>query len=218
MDVGKIGDSPKIDETKLIEHVVFIFVLPVALLYFNIINKDFRVLVLAVACLLIYGIITQAHWSRKDMAMVVGDRKSHLIPYAIFILVGSATIVLLAHLFGLEAQASWWNSKEFWSNPHFLFLFIFVSYLQEFAYRVFLIRELERTFSKVSTIIIINASLFIFLHAIYPITWPSVILVIISAFAFPIMYMRYRDFWLIGFAHSVFNFIAVLHGFLVIQS
>ncbi len=208
----------QVNETKILEHIAFIFVLPIALLYFNIINKDFRVLVLAVACLLIYGIIKKDHWSKKDMAMVVGDRKSHLVPYAFFMLVGTFVILLLARLFGLEPETSWWSSREFWANPHFLFLFVVVSFLQEFAYRVFLIRELEGIFSKTSTVIVINAILFIFLHAIYPLTWPSVILVTISSVAFPLMYIKYRDFWLIGLAHSLFNFIAVLHGFLVISS
>lgn len=191
--------------------ICFIFVIPVLLVYFNVINPSWRVFVISVACLLMYGIVRKEKWTEKMMGLSHELTKKHLIAYLVFTLVGSFGIIFFASKLNMQVQSNWWM------KPHFWFLFLLLSFLQEFAYRTFLLNLLHRVFTDKLGIVLINALLFTMLHIIYPVPQIMLPLSFIGGLLFAVMYEKYPSLILVTGAHAVLNFIAVLLGFFVIH-
>lgn len=195
-----------------IYQVLLIFVLPIALLYFNIIAKDWRILILLLSVVVIYGIIRKERWHEEDLGLHLHNFRKNFFPYAAFTIVGAWLLMWLADKLGYEA------SLGFWKSPHFIFLFLPISFFQEFAYRGFLMPLLRKIFSKTSTVIVVNALLFSFLHIIYP--HPEVMLPVafVGGLAFAWIYHHYKNLLLVSISHSVLNYIAVALGFFYMAS
>lgn len=187
--------------------IFIVFVLPVLLIYYNIISKDFRMIILLVMSLFVYGVIRKEKWTNEMIGLSDNTFKKYFLPYIYIITIGTMAIIMYARSFDMDIQESWWT------NPHFLFLFIVVSFLQEFTYRGFLIPKLKVVFTDQLGIVLINALLFTLLHIIFPVPQIMLPLAFIGGLAFSVLYMKYPNLILISIAHSVFNFIAVLHGF-----
>lgn len=192
--------------------IFFIFVVPIMLIYFNILPKEARVFILILVCLVIYGIIKKERYSPQELGISVHTFKKYLIPYLSLMTLSVLAVVAYAEKLEMEPQPNWWT------QPHFLFLFLIVSFLQEFAYRSFLIPKLKQIFDDRLGIVIINALLFTLLHIIYPIPQLMLPLAFIGGLAFSVIYMKYPNLFLISLTHSVLNFVAVLHGFFVIHN
>lgn len=122
----------------VLQQVTSIFVVPILLLYYNILSKNLRVGVLVLMCVLIYAIVKKEKWARAPLGLSANTFKKYLIPYLAFMFVGVTGILLFAENYEMEPQSAWWT------KPHFLFLFLVVSFLQEFAYRGFLIPKLQK--------------------------------------------------------------------------
>lgn len=202
-----ISETP---EEIVLGQIFFIFVLPVLLLYFNIIDKEWRVMVLIVACLLIYGILKKGKWDNSTWGLRFDNFHKSLIPYLCATLLSSVFIIWFAGKLDMKVESYWWLDRHFW------FIFILVSFLQEFAYRGFLIPLMERIFTDRLGIILINALLFTLLHIIYPIPQIMIPFAFMGGLVFAYMYLRYPNIILISMMHTVMNFIAVLYGFFVI--
>ncbi|MES2416126.1 MAG: CPBP family intramembrane glutamic endopeptidase [Patescibacteria group bacterium] len=192
--------------------IFLIFVLPIILLYLNILPKEARVFILILACLLIYAIIKKEKYTLQDLGISVHTFKKYLIPYLCLMTLSVIVIISYSERLEMEPQPQWWT------KPHFLFLFLVVSFLQEFAYRSFLVLKLKQVFGDRLGIVLINALLFTLLHIIYPIPQVMLPLAFIGGLAFTVIYMKYPNLFLISLTHSVLNFVAVLHGFFVIYS
>jgi membrane protease YdiL (CAAX protease family) len=190
--------------------VFFIFVAPVLLLYFDIIPKGARIIVLLFLALMIYGITRKEQWSHHDFGLRTDNFKTTWFPYALMTLVGVFLIILFSKTIGLAPVGDWFL------KPHFLYLFLVVSVLQEFAFRGFLVPVLRGAFPDTAGVVVINALLFTLIHIIYPIPQFSLPLAFIGGIAFALMYVKYPNLYLIAISHSILNFIAVLYGFFVI--
>lgn len=190
--------------------VFFIFVVPVLLLYFDIIPKGMRVLVLLFLALMIYGITRKEQWSHHDFGLRTDNFKTIWFPYALMTLIGVFLIIVFSKIIGLTPIGDWFL------KPHFLYLFLVVSVLQEFAFRSFLIPVLRGALPDRAGVVVINALLFTLIHIIYPIPQFSLPLAFIGGIAFALMYMKYQNFYLVALSHSILNFVAVLYGFFVI--
>jgi len=199
------------EKRKVAFQIIGIFIVPVMLLYFNILPTSWRVIVLFAICFLVYRIVEREKWSPKDLGLSRDTFKKYLFPYLGFIVTGVFGILYFAQKMNMETQHFWWT------KPHFLFLFLVVSFLQEFAYRGFLIPLLKKFFTDRLGIVLINALLFTLIHIIYPIPQIMLPLAFIGGLTFAVIYMKYPNLWLISIAHSVLNFVAVLHGFFVIS-
>jgi membrane protease YdiL (CAAX protease family) len=186
--------------------IFFIFVLPIALLVFGIIPLEWRMLVLCVAMLFMYGIIQNEKISDSTMGISLSFKKQ-LLPYLIFTLIGAIVFVKLSNFLSINPNIVWWQ------HAHFLFLFIPVSLLQEIAYRGFLFPKLKELTKSPLVIIFVNTILFTILHAIYPMPNLMLPVAFISGLALAVMYRFYPNLILISLSHAVLNFIAVLHGF-----
>ncbi len=195
-----------------IYQVLFIFVLPIVVLYTNIISTDWRLLMLLVVTLVIYGIIRTEHWPAEKLGLHLHNFKKSVFIYTLF------TVIGLVLLFQFAAYLGYHPAPGFWKQPHFLFLFLPISFFQEFAYRGFLIPLLEKISKNNFFIILSSGVLFSFLHIIYP--HPEVMLPIAlyGGLAFAAIYRLRPNLLLTSVAHAVLNYTAVALGFFYLAS
>jgi membrane protease YdiL (CAAX protease family) len=195
------------DKGLVLYQIFFIFVLPIILLVTGIVPVGWRMIVLCVAMLFMYGVIQKEKITDQEMGLSSKTFKKSLLPYLAFTLVGVFIFVRLSEVLAIDPKIVWWQ------HPHFLFLFLPVSLLQEIAYRGFLFPKLKELTNKWWVIIIVNTLLFTLLHIIYPTPGIMLPVAFFSGLGLSIMYRYYPNLLLISFSHAVLNFIAVLHGF-----
>jgi len=187
--------------------IILIFIVPIFLIYFDIISKDARLFVLCLSCLFIYGIIRREKWSYQKMGIRLFNYKEVVLPYILFTLAGLLFLFIIAQLFNMHTQGTL-------QNVYYKFLFFIpISFFQEFAYRAFLLRKLEKVFRNKTLIIITNAFLFMLLHIIYPHSFLVLPMTFIGGIAFAMIYLKYPNLVLIGVSHSILNISAILLGF-----
>ncbi len=205
----EIGDPKKERELVLIQ-ILYLYLIPIILFYFKIISSDFRVLVLLIIVLLLFGIIHYANWTYADLG-IKKDFMKDIVPYSIFT-IGSVLFVLwLAKVVPHEPYIEWWESYKF------LLLFIPISVLQEILFRGILMNFLGRAFSSPIVIICINAGIFAFMHVIYLNSMFVLPLTFIAGIGFAWMYLKYKNLILISVSHAILNFVAVALGFFVVR-
>jgi membrane protease YdiL (CAAX protease family) len=190
--------------------ILYLYIIPVLLLYFNIIPDNFRVIMLLAIVLLLFGIVRHSNWTYADLG-IKKDFMKDIIPYSIFT-IGSVFFVLwLGKVVPHEPFVEWWESARF------LLLFVPISVLQEILFRGILMNFLERAFKSPIFIILLNASVFAFLHVIYLNSIFVLPMTFIAGIGFAWMYYQYKNLILISVSHTVLNFIAVAMGFFVIR-
>lgn len=67
-----------------------------------------------------------------------------------------------------------------------------------------------------AALILTNAVLFTFLHAVFPNYLINLPLAFVGGIAFASMYYKYPNLWLIMISHAVLNFVAVWYGFFTV--
>jgi membrane protease YdiL (CAAX protease family) len=195
------------DKELVLYQIFFIFILPIALLVFGVVPIGWRMVVLCVAMLFMYGVIQKEKISDQEMGLSNKTFRKAVIPYLLFTLVGAFIFLKLSDVLAIDPNIIWWQ------HAHFIFLFLPVSLLQEIAYRGFLFPKLRQLSSKWWVVIGANTVLFTFLHIIYPTPGIMLPVAFFSGLGLSIMYRYYPNLLLISFAHAILNFIAVLHGF-----
>lgn len=190
--------------------VLFFFVLPITLLYFHIIPLGWRVPVLLVFSLLIYGVIKKEGWTNRDMGLTLTNFKEAFPTYLTATAVASIVVIVFAHMLHMTPVSDWWT------KPHFLYLFLVVSFFQEFAFRGFLMPILGRVFPDAFTIVLVNALLFSGMHAIYPIPAVGLPFSFVAGLFFATLYRRYPNLLLVSACHAILNFMVVWYGFFTI--
>ncbi len=203
-----------IRESVLVQ-IFYLFIVPILLLYFNIINIEWRVPVLLLICLFIYGIIRHEKWPAKKLGLHFPTHR-FIIEYVIFTLLGIIALIIAAHFFG-KGVPTGGEAGEWWENPRLILLFVPVSLLQEFAFRGFLFPLLREAVKSTAFVVLINTLVFMFLHIIFPPLSIALPVAFIAGLAFALMYLKYPDLVLIGASHCLLNFVAVLFGFFVIK-
>lgn len=193
-------------KTLVVIQTIIIFVLPVALLYFNVVSSDWRIFLLALCSLIIYGIIRHENWTHEDMGLN-GNFKKYVTPYVIF------TIVSVALFFILDSKLGFESIKTKPVLIEKLMFFLPISFFQEFAFRVFLIHRLKLVLKSNLIIVLVNVILFTLIHVIYPNLNVILPITFIGGIFFAILYMKYPNFLLISLSHSAINITAVLLGF-----
>lgn len=195
------------DKELILYQIFFIFILPIALLIFGVIPVTWRMVVLCVAMLFMYGVIQNEKISDAEMGLGAKSFQRSIIPYILFTILGAVFLIRLSGHLGIRPSIVWYES------PHLLFLFLPVSLLQEIAYRGFLFHKLRQLSSKWWVVVGANVVLFTILHAIYPM--PDIMLPVafVSGIGFALMYRFFPNLLLISGAHAILNFIAILYGF-----
>ena len=140
--------------------ILYLFLIPIMLLYYKVIPSSGRVIVLVLVAILIYGIARFEKWNKKDFG-IAENWKEHFLPYFIFTIAGLALLLAVEELDIGKPMLDWWT------NLRFLILFIPLSVLQEVIFRSVLMNMLRRVFTKKWFIIVLNASIFSIMHIIY---------------------------------------------------
>jgi membrane protease YdiL (CAAX protease family) len=186
--------------------IIFFFVLPITLLYFKIIPIESRMHILLIFSVIIYGIIKKQCWTNEDLGLTTKNLVRYIPVYTLATAAAFVAIMLFAQSLGLHATHHWWT------KPHFLFLFIVVSFFQEFTFRGFLMPLLKKVFPDSFTIITVNALLFSGMHAIYPFPHIGLPFAFVGGLFFAILYHKYPNLILISISHSILNFVVVFFG------
>lgn len=188
--------------------IIYLFILPVLLLYFKIIPINYRLLVLVAVSVIILGIVIFNKWSFNDFGLKKSFMKDFW-PYFIFTLLGSGFLFWISVITTHPPMVSWWK------NIRFLFLFIPVSVLQEVAFRGVLMNMLRRAFSQPVLIIGLNSIVFALMHIIFINAIIVLPITLIAGIGFAWIYYKYPNLILISISHTILNFVGMVLGFFV---
>lgn len=191
----------------IIAQIFVIFVLPVFVLYFKILSSDWRMILLALSAIALYGIIRHEKWTHEDMGLRHDNFKKAIPFYTLFTVIGIIALFIIQHKMGLQNL----NTKEFFIRTWAFF--IPVSVFQEFAFRSFLIPRLKHLYNNNFTVIIVNAILFTLIHIIYPNLGIGLLVAFVPGVFFSWLYLKYPNLLLVSISHAVLNIIAVMLGF-----
>lgn len=190
--------------------ILYLYIIPILLLYFKVIPNDLRVVILFGVSILLYGIVRHAKWTPFDLG-VKNNFLKDIIPYTVFTVAAILFLVWLSKIVPHEPFMGWW------SNIKFLLLFIPVSVAQEIIFRGVLMNMLLRVFKSHIFIIALNAAIFAFMHVIYLNSIFVLPMTFIAGVGFAWMYIRYKNLVLISISHTILNFVAMILGFFVIR-
>ena len=203
----------KHEKELVLAQILYIYIIPILLLYYKILPGQFRIILLFGVALMLYGIVRHAKWTYADLEIRKNFMKD-IIPYTIFTIVSIGVIVSVSK-FASSPNSS--NYYEWWEDVRFLLLFIPISVLQELIFRGVLMHMLRRAFTNVPFIIILNASLFALIHIIYLNAALVMPLTFIGGVGFAWMYYKYPNLILISISHTILNFVAMILGFFVLR-
>ena len=191
--------------------VIFLFVLPIVLLCFHIVPISDRIYILLIFSVFIYAVIKKEGWTEKDIGLTFENINKKMFK-AYFIATGLVflSLISLAQYFHLPPTHHWWT------NSNFLFLFVVVSFFQEFAFRGFLMPLLQKVFPSMFAVVLVNSLLFAGMHAIYPMPMFGLPFAFLAGIFFSTLYHKYPNLILISIAHSILNFVVVWYGIFVI--
>lgn len=190
--------------------ILYLFIIPVLLLYFKVIPGDFRFIMLFAIAVFLYGIVKHNNWTYKDLG-ISRDFMKDIAPYTLFTVGGVLFLIWLSYIVPHTPFLNWWQ------NIRFLLLFIPISILQELAFRGILMNMLKRAFLNPIFIIGLNAGVFALMHVIY-LNFTFVLpMTFIAGVGFAWMYYRYENLPLISISHTILNFTAMILGFFVIR-
>lgn len=205
--IQKINTSKR----EIFWQIIIIFIIPIILIQTGVIPISQRFITLTIITVLFISVLITEKWTPSMLGVKRNPfLKKHIISYSIFTIVGLLFINLFGEKIGQEELTHWWTYS------HFLYLFFFVSTFQEILYRGYLIPAIGKLSSRPLVIILCNALVFTFLHAIFPDRYVGLPLALIGGIGFAIMYIKYPNLILIILSHSILNFYAVLYGFFTI--
>lgn len=200
----------KDNDQKFAIETLLVFLLPVLLIYWNIIPNTYRFFSLFVVCCVILTIILREKWTLKDIGFRHDNFKNGLLLYGSLTIVGVVAISYYAYRLGMG------TILENRPSPYLLLTFIPISFFQEFLYRGFLMKMLQSVFSDRMTVVLFNASLFTILHIIFPLPSVMLPLAFIGGLYFAICYYLVPNLILVSISHAILNLTAVALGFFVI--
>jgi membrane protease YdiL (CAAX protease family) len=190
--------------------ILYLYIVPVLLLYFKVLPGNFRFAMLLGVAILLLGIVRHNHWTHSDLG-ITRDFMKDIIPYSLFTIGGVLFLIWLSAIVDHEPFLNWWNNLEF------LLLFIPISVLQEIIFRGVLMNMFRRAFRSPIFIIVLNALVFALMHVIYLNSTFVLPMTFIAGIGFAWIYYKYENLVLISIAHTILNFIAMIFGFFVIR-
>lgn len=171
----------------------------------NIISVEHRLFLLfgVFAVLLAYGFYT---FTPSVMGFTDIYLRQGVVPW------GIATLVMLCGILAAGIFLRHKPAEDPLRDPHFLFLFIPISIVQQFMYQSVLLQALLRTFAPWFAIAAC-ALCFGYMHTVFPRRWRNFIFASLGGAAFSMLFYWYPNFLLAALSHMVLNFAAVYMGF-----
>jgi membrane protease YdiL (CAAX protease family) len=188
--------------------ILYLFILPVLLLYFGVVPNDFRFVLLLVVSLMLVGIVWHNKWTLHDFAIKKNFLKDFW-PYFFFTLAGVLFLIWVSLITTHPPLLNWWK------NLRFLLLFIPVSVLQELAFRGVLMKMLRQAFKNPIFIIGLNACVFALIHIIYINATLVLPMTLIAGIGFAWVYYHHPNLILISISHTILNFVGMILGFFI---
>ena len=193
-------------KTKTATQIGTLFVLPIIFFYFGNIPIQYNLYVLLAVTLIIVGIIVTEQWSLKDLGIRLDNIKKSASWYLLLVAFAIVTIVVLARLLNQ-------NTQDIFSNVHFQYVFVIISFLQEFLFRSFLIPKLKLLTASPTLVIVSNGILFGLIHLIFANPLSLFVLSTLLGVGFAYVYYYRPNLILATIAHSIINFVAVFYCF-----
>lgn len=190
--------------------ILYLYLIPIILLYYKIIPSNLRVFCLLLVALLLYGIARYEKWNKLDFGIQNSWRK-YLLPYVIFTIAGIALLLAVEEFEIGSPMLNWWK------NAKFLLLFIPLSVTQEIIFRGVLMNMLRRVFTNKWFIIILNAAVFSLMHIIYLRAYFTLPLTFVAGIGFAWIYYKYPNLILISISHTILNFTGMILGYFIIR-
>jgi membrane protease YdiL (CAAX protease family) len=125
---------------------------------------------------------------------------------------GEATLFMLAGIVMAAVLLRHQHAEDPFKDPHFLFLFVPISIVQQFIYQSVLLQKLLQEFDP-RYAIVICALCFGYMHTIFPRQWRNLMLATAGGVFFSLLFYLYPNFLLAALSHMVLNFVAVYLGF-----
>lgn len=191
--------------SNLIE-VFLISIFPISLIKFKIIPAKFRLVVLAWVVIFLVALIIFQDGTSVNLGMRMSNLNIQIGAYL------SVTFIVTLFLLGLARYLKMKSAKEWYNDPHFLFLFVPISFAQQFLFQGFVLFKLQQVF-PVAIAIVITALIFGYMHTIFPRPVLSMTLGIIAGLLFATLYTMYPNIIIASVTHSILNFSAVYLGF-----
>ncbi len=188
----------------IILQVAFVFVVPVALIYFGVLPFQHRIIIIGTYSIFAVLLVVFQRWSPKSLGIRTDNLDKVIIPYTIFTIFSILILVGVAYLLNKKPIDAWYT------HTHLLFLFLPSSITQEFLYRGFLMEELSRLKLSIFSVIAVNTILFTFLHTIYAQKAIVLPLVFASGIGFAWMYHKYPNLIAISASHAILNLTAII--------
>ena len=186
--------------------ILFLFILPVASIYFGIVPVEYRIVALMVISLFIFGYIRRSGWGADELGFHPSSWKAGILPYSLFTIVGVAVTVWVGKSYFPVPEIPWWQDTRLIS------LFVLISFAQEFVFRGFLMKFLAEFWKSPYKIIITNAILFALIHVIYQSPEIGVPLAFVGGIFFSGIYYFFPNIVYVSVVHSILNFLAVYYG------
>ncbi len=190
--------------------IFYLYLIPILLLYYKVVASNFRIVMLLLVTVLIYGITRYEKWNNQDFG-IQKDWKKYFFPYLIFTAVGVIFLFIMEEFEIGKPFLNWWT------NAKFLILFIPLSVIQEILFRGILMNMFRRVFSSQVFIIVLNASLFALMHIIYLNSIFVLPVTFVAGIGFAWMYYKYENLILICASHTILNFVGMIMGFFVLR-
>src|SRR3989344_6314269 len=186
--------------------IFLISILPISLIRFKVISPKFRIFVLLGIFILSFFIIFFQHISFIEIGIRTDNFYPSIIVYSV------STIIAILFLITLAKITKNTHAQKWYKDPHFLFLFIPISFAQQFLFQGFILYELQSIFPAVLAIVV-SALIFGYLHTIYPRPVFSFILGTLAGLFFAMLYTLYPNLIISSIVHMILNFTAVYLGF-----
>lgn len=187
--------------------ITLVYMIPMLLVSWGIVPFKYHVPVMCSMVLFVCYFAYKDGLTRQDMGIIKPSSYKDYTFYIIAITVGILGIMYFAKALGYSILPLWKT------HPTFIYLFIPISILQEFAYRSVLMKELHHIFDEDAQVILANAGIFGILHIMYPKALAVLPLTIIGGLFLASLWKIKPNFYLISIAHIVFNFLAFTYGF-----
>ena len=191
---------------RIIVYTIFALILPVLLIYFDVIPFKYRTIALAIVVVItILGVFTEK-MSFHDLGIRKDNLKSTFLPYFLFTLLSGILLIWYATYSGKTPVEYWWKI------PYLQFIFIPTSIVQEFIYRGFFQTQYHNI-TKPTRTILIMAIIFSFMHILYD-TGDFLILTFLGGLMFGFIWYKYPNLIWISLSHSILNFLINYYKFI----
>lgn len=190
-------------------YIVVLFLIPITLVLTGTISASWRLWLLAGIGVIVATIQLHAPYSLDTTFLHIPDSSfdAALLDYVIGTATGIMGLWVLHKLFRTNTVTAWYR------DPHFLFLFIPISFAQQFLYQGFLLPVAIVATNSWGWGVIITALTFGYMHSIYPNPLRHMTIGTLGGTLFALLFTIAPNLYVAVLSHMILNWVAVYNGF-----